>query len=385
MKPLQFVFIIGLFFFIYGSINYYIGLRGWQAFGGVFIYRRFYWIVFWFIACGFILARLGERFIGSFGGKYLSLIGGYWLAAMYYLFFILLFIDGLRVLNKWLNIIPGLKSYNPTVTGAIILGMVFLLLIYGTWNARHTVINHYEVDINKGSNNLTGLKIAMVSDIHLGRIVDNKRLLEMVEKINELNPDVVLFAGDIVDEDVNVFVEEKMTETLKLLTPKYGSFAALGNHEYIGGHAEDIVRHLEEAGVHVLRDSWAKVADSVYIVGRDEQSRHNFAGGRRKPLEEVLADVDKSLPIILLDHQPRDLDQGVKAGVDLQFSGHTHRGQFFPNNLVTDRIFEVDWGYLKKENLQVIVSSGFGTWGPPIRIGNKSEIVEVFVSFFKGK
>ncbi len=93
--------------------------------------------------------------------------------------------------------------------------------------------------------------------------------------------------------------------------------------------------------------------------------------------------VDTSNPVLLLDHQPQNLDEAEKLGIDLQLSGHTHKGQFFPNNLITNRIFENDWGYLHKESLQVIVSSGFGTWGPPIRIGNKPEIVEILIRFSK--
>ncbi|HOV43194.1 MAG TPA: metallophosphoesterase, partial [Syntrophothermus lipocalidus] len=93
------------------------------------------------------------------------------------------------------------------------------------------------------------------------------------------------------------------------------------------------------------------------------------------------AGIDRSRPIILMDHQPIDLDEALNEGVDLQLSGHTHLGQLFPNRFVTRRVYEVDWGYLRKDNLQVIVSCGFGTWGPPIRVGNHPEIVVINVRF----
>ena len=254
-------------------------------------------------------------------------------------------------------------------------------MLFGTWNARNPQITQYNLNIDKNPPKLDDLHLVVVSDVHLGNIVDNRRLKDMVSRINELEPDLVLFGGDLVDENINIFLEQEMTETLKALKPKIGSFAVLGNHEYIGGHAEDIIYHMEQSGIQVLRDSYEKVADSLYVVGRDDLASTEFRGKKRKPLEDFLQDLDRSLPIILLDHQPRNLDEAQKAGVDLQFSGHTHQGQFFPNNLITSRIFEIDWGYLQKDSLQVIVSSGYGTWGPPIRLGNKPELVEVNITF----
>jgi predicted MPP superfamily phosphohydrolase len=99
-----------------------------------------------------------------------------------------------------------------------------------------------------------------------------------------------------------------------------------------------------------------------------------------------MAGIDNDrLPIILLDHEPVDLNIAEETGVDLQFSGHSHLGQFFPNNIITGLIYEDDWGYLKKRNFNIIVSSGFGTWGPPIRIGNRPEILNVKVNFHQRK
>ncbi|KJS84074.1 MAG: hypothetical protein JM58_11605 [Peptococcaceae bacterium BICA1-8] len=385
MKQLYFIGIIGVVTFLYSAINYYIGIRGWQAFGNLMTpYKRLYWIIYWFIVFAFILARLGERFLSGFGSKHLALIGGYWLAAMYYLLIIVILIDIIRLLNRWFKILPGELTGNASFnlyTGLAVVLLISTVLIFGTWSARNPQITHYDITIPKLAPNLNKLHAVMVSDIHLGNIVDKRRLKDMVERINKINPDIVFFAGDIVDENINIFLEQEMTETLKELRPRLGSFAAMGNHEYIGGHAEDIMHHLEDSGIRVLRDNCEKVADSFYIVGRDELMANNFGGNGRKSLETLLKDIDISLPIILLDHQPQNLEEPQKAGIDLQFSGHTHHGQFFPNNYITGRIFEVDWGYLEKGNLQVIVSSGYGTWGPPIRIGSRPELVEVFITF----
>lgn len=174
-----------------------------------------------------------------------------------------------------------------------------------------------------------------------------------------------------------------MSEILCGLSPKFGSFAVLGNHEYYGGQVEQAVRHLQQGGIRVLRDETVKVADSFYIVGRDYRGAGRFTGQQRKELQVIMKGIDGSLPIILLDHEPVCLEEAKQAGVDLQLSGHTHKGQFFPNQLVTGMMFDIDWGYLRRENLQVIVSSGFGTWGPPIRIGNRPEIVDIMIHFDK--
>ncbi|WP_199241659.1 hypothetical protein [Desulfosporosinus sp. Sb-LF] len=130
------------------------------------------------------------------------------------------------------------------------------------------------------------------------------------------------------------------------------------------------------AGVNVLRDQYIKVENSFYIIGRDNPSRRS--GGNtegRKELGDLIKGVDSSLPLILLDHQPLELETAQQNQIDLQLAGHTHEGQLFPGNLITKLVYEIDWGYLKKGNYNLIVSSGYGTWGPPLRIGTHSEIV----------
>ncbi|HBW35391.1 MAG TPA: metallophosphoesterase, partial [Desulfosporosinus sp.] len=106
-----------------------------------------------------------------------------------------------------------------------------------------------------------------------------------------------------------------------------------------------------------------------------------FSGAKRQDLETLMQGVNRSLPVLLMDHQPSQLAEPVEQGVDLQVSGHTHRGQMFPIQFITSRIFENDWGYLRKGDFQLIVSSGYGTWGPPVRIGNTPEIVDITIRF----
>ncbi|MDD3890657.1 MAG: metallophosphoesterase, partial [Syntrophomonadaceae bacterium] len=190
------------------------------------------------------------------------------------------------------------------------------------------------------------------------------------------------FPGDIVDEGVDLEAEQEMPAVLHSLHPQFGTYAVLGNHEYISDNAETTIGFLEQNGITVLRDQAVEIENCFYLVGRDDASRHRFNGSERLELPQIMNEVDASkLPVILLDHEPFNLGVSEQAGVDLQFSGHTHLGQIFPNNYITHAIYEQDWGYLRKNTLQLIVSCGYGTWGPPIRVGNRPEIVHVLVHF----
>ncbi len=386
MKNSGFIFIIGIIVFLYGMINFYIGFRGWQAFGSVIpvISRRVYWFAFWLLAFSYLAGRLGRKHFPDLVSYWLTLVGAYWLSAMIYFVLILLVIDLIRLMDRWLGYLPAGIKENPMaapVAGLLVLALVGGVLVYGAWNARNPVVTKYEVQVDKSAGPLRRLHVVMVSDIHLGEIIHNGRLIKMVNMINELQPDIVLLAGDVIDEDIGPFVEQNMKDTFRRLNPKLGIFAVPGNHEYIGGHADEAVRWLEKSGIRVLRDDYVRVANSFYVVGRDDRARDRMGAGPRRDLADVLKGLDKKYSVILLDHQPVRLEEAQQNGIDIQLSGHTHRGQLFPNHLITRRMFENDWGILQKGKLQVIVSTGFGTWGPPIRTGNRPEVVELVINF----
>ena len=175
--------------------------------------------------------------------------------------------------------------------------------------------------------------------------------------------------------------KQQVSDTFRKLSAPYGVFAVLGNHEYIGGNAEEAIKYLGEAGVKVLRDSSQEIAGSFYLIGRDDRSSERVNKVKRQDLKTLMKGIDRSFPTILMDHQPSQLEEPVEQGVDLQLSGHTHAGQLFPIRYITRRIFEDDWGLLRKGNFQLIVSSGYGTWGPPIRLGNTPEVVDIVIKF----
>jgi predicted MPP superfamily phosphohydrolase len=227
---------------------------------------------------------------------------------------------------------------------------------------------------------LKELNIALVSDVHLGNIICNSHLTRIVEKINGLNPDVVLIAGDLVDEDIQPVIRMNLGETLRQIKSKYGVYGITGNHEYIGG-VEPACKYLTEHGIIMLRDSTLEIAHAFTLVGREDVSIRQFNGRQRKPLNELMSSVNKALPVLLMDHQPLHLNEAVENGADLQVSGHTHHGQLWPFNCIAKAVYEVSWGYLRKAQTQFYVSCGVGTWGPPMRTGNRPEVVNLKLKF----
>ncbi|MCX8131117.1 MAG: metallophosphoesterase [Clostridia bacterium] len=384
---IQYLLYMVLFIGIYGLLNYYIGRRGWQTIGSRFprSWAKGYWIIFWIAAFSYVIAMAGVQFIPGTVSEILDIIGSYWMAAILYLLLTIAVIDIIRILLKLFKKFPSNFSNNPNIaflTGILVIFLVAGILAYGTWNSRRTHIKHYDIDIAKKADTLKQLHVAMVSDIHLGKVVNKKRLAKMVEGINRLNPDIILIAGDILDSSLEPFANENMGEEFKKLKSKYGVYAALGNHDYFSGSMEEKVSLFNDAGINVLRDNAVKIGETFYLAGREDKSSvRRKLGGERKSLESVLGNVDKSLPVILLDHQPVNLSEAVGQGVDLQLSGHTHQGQLFPIDLITNKVFEVDYGYLRKENTHFIVTSGYGTWGPPIRVGISGEIVDITINF----
>ncbi|SFL37230.1 hypothetical protein SAMN03159341_105326 [Paenibacillus sp. 1_12] len=379
MNP-RFAVVITIFLSIFALINYYIGWHAQLFLSHVFQMQHFtvWWTCYWLIVFSYMIGRLGARYLPYTLSSTLKKIGSYWFAVMYFTFIWLPFID-LAAGVMWLLNVP--TSLTVLILGSLLCIIVLLLMVRGLWNASNPIVRTYELSIPKAAGQLKKLRIAVASDIHLGSVVGNKKLQKLVDQINALNPDMILLPGDIIDDDIKPFIRHNMGAVMKQLRSRLGIYAVLGNHEYIGGHIKEFTEQMSEIGIDVLMDRSVKIADSFYVIGRKDKAAEHGGPNGREELDELLSSVDKTLPLILMDHQPHRLDKAEAAGVDIMLSGHTHRGQMMPNHLITRRIFELDWGYLKKGNLHAIVSSGFGTWGPPVRIGSRSEVIELIIHF----
>ncbi|MDP2886519.1 MAG: metallophosphoesterase [Ignavibacteria bacterium] len=384
MNRLNFIIFFSIFFLLYGLINFYVFLRGWQAIPTDSHLRVPYAAVFWILALSFIAGRFLERIALTPFSTAVVWVGSFWFAAFAYFTLAALLIDILRLINHIAPFFPSFVTENIARAKAVVALSVFSLVVLaiavGYFNARSPRVKILQVHIPKQMDSVKTLDVAVASDIHLGTIIGRERLNSIVEKINNLHADLVLFPGDIVDEDLAPVIKQNLGETLRTIKAKYGVYAITGNHEYIGG-VEEACKYLTDHGIRVLRDETINVNECIVLVGREDRSISQFSGNKRKPLAQLMTGVEKRYPIILMDHQPFGLHEAVEQGVDLQLSGHTHHGQLWPFNAITNAIYELSWGYRKTGQTHFYVSSGVGTWGPPVRIGNTPEIIHLKLTF----
>jgi predicted MPP superfamily phosphohydrolase len=373
-----------IFFTLYTALNYYVFIRGWQALSTLPAYKPAYIILYIIFAYGYLFAKVLHNFLPPILYDIWLGIGAFWFAFLVYFILVLLGIDILRLLDSFFNFFPEFITNNveltTKITAVIVIVLVSLIVFLGNLNKRDITITTLDLKLPKGDAKLNELNVVFAADLHLSTIDGERLLKRIVEKINSTNPDLILLAGDVVDDKPNILRNRGIGESFKLLTPMLGIYTINGNHEFIN-NVEPSVKFVEKYGMKVLRDNYELVDSSVYIVGREDVTMKQFTGKERKTLEQIVETVDNKYPTILLDHTPVKLERAVNNGIDLQLSGHTHHGQIWPANIITNLIYELSWGYKKKGETQFYVTSGAGTWGPPVRTGSKSEIVNIRIKF----
>jgi len=370
-----------MFLFVYAVINGFVGWQGWLFAKRVApsLSPVAYGVVFAIIAFSYLLGRVKLPGAVRPVGRLLKVIGSYYFAVME--FALLVAIPASLV--GWIWGLAGNKPEDYTLyAGWIAVCAIVIALLWGSRNAWSPVVRTYPAQVDKRGSGLDKLRIAAVSDIHLGNIVGRRHLQRLLAKMETLQPDVILLPGDVIDDSIEPFVRRRMSELLQRLHARYGVYAVLGNHEYYGGHIEEYVGRMREIGIPVLQDEVVEIANgAVVVAGRKDRTAESMDASGRLSVQALLDGVDRGKPIILMDHQPYQFAKAAEAGVDLLLCGHTHRGQFAPNHWLTKRLFELDWGYMRKGAMHVAVSSGFGSWGPPVRIASRSEIVLVEMTF----
>lgn len=256
--------------------------------------------------------------------------------------------------------------------GALLVGITLFIAFIGHVN--YLKKRRIELNLKVDKKLPRGLKIVLLTDMHLGYAIENKELKSWVNLVNEEQADVVLIAGDIIDVSLLPLHYFQLDKVLKQFKSKYGTYACVGNHEYLSG-IERSIEFLKSGNITVLRDKVVSLDDlHINIVGRDDKTNL-----KRKSLFKVVEGINDEYVNILLDHQPYNLESATENKIDLQFSGHTHRGQMWPISWITDRLFENSYGYLKKGDTQYYVSSGIGIWGGRYRVGTQSEYVVINV------
>ena len=245
------------------------------------------------------------------------------------------------------------------------------LFAYALYSAYIPVVRELSIHIHKPLNN--PLRIAVASDLHLGRLFGNKAIERLHIMLSQYQADILLMPGDIMDDNTQAFNTYNMKDSLAKLVASlpYGVYATLGNHD-LYGHEQPISNSLRAAGVQLLNDEathFIHQGEVVWLMGRFDNHKR-----QRVATTELLAQVNSAEPVVLLDHRPSAIIEHSQLPIDLQVSGHTHNGQIFPANFIVSAINRLGYGYEAIGNGHFVVSSGYGFWGIPFRLGSRSEI-----------
>ena len=335
--------------------------------------------------------------------RFMKLLSNYWLGVLVYAIMTLGIADGVRLIIKYplKNInFPGreilFSNVGTAVIGTVCAVIISVISIYGVLNAGNIQTTKYELSIDKKAGELKSLNVVLIADLHLGYNIGCRQMEQMVEKINAQNPDLVVVAGDIFDNEYEALDNpDRLAEILRGIHSKYGVYACYGNHDIqekilagftFGGKAKkqssvEMDEFLEKAGFTLFRDEYVLIDNAFYLYGRPDYERPGRGIEERKTAQEITDNMDLSLPVLVIDHEPRELQELADAGVDADLCGHTHDGQLFPGNITIKFLWENACGYLKKDNMHNIVTSGVGLFGPNMRVGTKSEICDIVMHF----
>ncbi len=341
--------------------------------------------------------------------RLLKQLSNTWLGVLLYALLVIATADLIRLLLKRLwGSSKGDSRHKPrwierlfSRGGHMAIGAACILCVCGCslagiMSADHIQVTNYEIYVDKEAPGIDELKIVLVADLHLGYSIGIRHMEQMVDLINGEDVDLVVMAGDIFDNEYEALENpRRLAEILKGIRSRYGTYACYGNHDIkervlagftfasAGEKASDprMDEFLEDAGIRLLRDEGLLIEDAFYLYGRPDYGRPGRGIRVRKTPEQITAGMDPSKPIIVMDHQPRELQELADAGVDIDLCGHTHDGQTFPGNLTARLFWENICGYLQKGAMHNIVTSGIGVFGPDMRLGTRSEICVIRVRF----
>ena len=356
--------------------NVYLILR----IGQLFInkgYRFLYALIYLFIVAIYPFATFISA--GKSGIVYdiFSWIASYYLPFYLYMFLSVLLFDIFLLVNWPAKLVPAEKMKSTRFKFICLLAFALIsagVVFAGAINFNTIRVTNYRIEIPKKSSNIDHLKIAFASDFHLKQQTDIHFVERFVTNIAAIEPDLMIFGGDVVEGRGEGSKMDRIAKMLSGIHAKYGVFAVLGNHESYGVQAKG--HFFDKAGMQSLCDSVAVIGHSFNLAGR-----YDNRYVERKATVDLLKSINDSLPEILIDHRPTDIEENSKTAADVQFSGHTHNGQLFPLNLILASMYRISWGYEKIGHTHFFVSSGIMLWGPPVRTTGKSEIMVVNIDF----
>lgn len=320
-----------------------------------------------FLAASFFLSSVIAHFFENGFTRVYYFLSGFWLG------FLVNIIMALAI--AWLTIWASQYLHmdlNKSSVGAFLLGLAFLLSLYGVWHALHPVVKNISVRIPNLPQQWKGKTIVQLSDVHLGHVYQAGFLEGVVKQVNALHPKMVVITGDLFD-GMDGYLGS-LVEPFNGLRADNGVFFVTGNHEtYLG--IEKAFVALQDTEVMILKDEVRDV-DGLRLVGISFPKR-----GEKKDLIATLKSLQNQFlgqPSVLLYHAPARIEEVAESGVNLMLSGHTHRGQQFPFRYITHLVHEgYDYGLYRRGDFSLYTTSGVGTWGPTMRIGTQSEIVAI--------
>lgn len=350
-----------------------------------------------YLGC-FLSVILGYALPNSTAQRIILKFSNYFTGMMFYMLIAAVISDlviliSVRVLKKDKNFFYTKKYIFSVATITIIL--VGGLSIYGFIHATDIKTTKYDIVVKNKDIKEKKLKIALIADTHFGYSVGYKMADKMVNIINKENPDLVLIAGDVFDNSYDSMDNpDRIKKAFKSIKSKYGTYAVFGNHDvkeklFAGFSISEgkkalrdnrMENMLKEAGIKILNDKVEKVED-FYIIGRKDYSKAGDGTNNRLSIDKLVKKVDTNKFVIVLEHEPKNLKEISKNKIDLHVAGHTHAGQFFPLTIGTEIIWENNYGYEKYNNMNSIVTSGIGVYGPNMRVGTDSEVVIINVRF----
>lgn len=336
----------------------------------------------------------------AFLHRILKITSNYFLGIFMYILMVLLSIDIIRLFLKYVVHASWIQSRIVfAAVGACCICVVIIISFSGIYHAKHIKVTPYKITVDKSAPDMDSLKIVLLADTHFGYNSGAVHAQEIVDKINEQNPDLVCIAGDIFDNEYDAVREpEKISEILRTIRSKYGVYACWGNHDlnepilagFTFKHKKEdskqlkdprMKRFLQNSNIQLLEDEAVLIDNSFYVVGRKDASLVEKIEEKRKTPAQLTQKLDKDKTIIVIDHQPKELQDIADAGVNLDLCGHTHDGQTFPGNFTVKFLWENPCGYLQKGSMHNIVTSGSGVWGPAMRVGTDSEICTIDLTF----
>ncbi|MDZ4171460.1 MAG: metallophosphoesterase [Methanobacteriaceae archaeon] len=347
LRILQLTLFVSFFSMGYLALNYLVFTSLAIFLGGINNYIYFFIGIF---SVSFPVSMIIEQKSSSVLSRLFYMFSTTWMGiTLYFLWAIII-----------IRIIQILIPIPLEMAGLVIIVLVSIISAYSLINAH----NIFEKKVTIPLKNLKHpLKLVQLSDVHIGSVRNSGFLKRVVSKIEEINPDAVLITGDLADGSSTIY-ENSFYPFKKLKMP---IFFTSGNHDGYSG-IENVSKALKNASIHVLNNEMVEFKD-IQIIGVSYSMKN-------ENLKNALVDIkfDQKKPSVLMYHLPSEWDVARKNGINIQLSGHTHHGQFYPFNLIVKLIFPYLGGLYQKENDYLYVSPGTGTWGPPMRLGSRNEI-----------